>query len=143
MQVGENMLMYHGSDKKSVQKLIQGNIDVAIGGGEIGRGFYLGNMLYVAKAWAMNKHNSMAVLQIEVADNELEKLEPLVLSYEEACEKRSSIRKESKQRTYVFNEDVVWAPIVGTKKIEADQLKWESVCSQNLLNSNKVDRREI
>ncbi|WP_196599646.1 hypothetical protein [Pectinatus frisingensis] len=137
------MLMYHGSDENSIQKLIQGNIDVTIGGGELGQGFYLGNMLYIAKAWAMNKHNSKAVLQIEVADNELESLDPLLLSYEEACEKRSSIRKESKQRTYIFYANVVWAPIVGTKKIEADQLKWESANSQTLLNSNKVFRRKI
>lgn len=137
------MRMYHGSDENSVKTLMQGNIDVTMGGGELGQGFYLGNMLHVAKAWAMNKHKSKAVLEIEVEDSELESLEPLVLSYKEACEKRASIRKKSKQRTYIFNKNVVWAPIVGTKKIETDQLKWESVNSQTLLNGNKVVRRKI
>lgn len=137
------MLMYHGSDENSVQNLIQGNIDVTMGGGEIGQGFYLGDMLHVAKTWAMNKHNSNSVLQIEVEDNDLLSLDPLTLTYEQARKKRSSIRKENKQRTYIFDRNVVWAPIVGTEKIKADQFKWESADSQNLLNSNRVDRRKI
>lgn len=137
------MLMYHGSDENSVQNLIRGNIDVAMGGGEIGKGFYLGDMLHVAKAWAMNKHNSNSVLQVEVKENDFFSLVPLTLTYEEALKKRASIRKENKQRTYIFDRNVVWAPIVGTEKLKADQFKWESADSQNLLNSNRVDRKKI
>jgi uncharacterized C2H2 Zn-finger protein len=132
--------MYHGSDEKTVNDLIRGTIDVSMGGGEIGQGFYLGDMLHIAKAWAWNKHNSKAVLKVEVKDIEILNLDPLTLTYEEAVKKRAYIRSVKKERTYKFNKNIVWSPIVGTCKVRGDQFKWESEESEVFLNSDQVIR---
>ena len=120
------MLMYHGSDENTINNLIKGTIDVSKGGWEIGQGFYLGDMLHVAKAWAWNKHNSKAVLEVDVKDEDVIDLNPLTLNYEDAVKKRALIRKRNQERTYKFNENIVWSPIVGTQKVRGEQLKWES-----------------
>jgi len=137
------MVMYHGSDENTVNKLIGGNIKVSKGGGEIGQGFYLGDMLHIAKAWAWNKHNSKAVLQVEVPDDDMIELNPLTLTYEDAVKKRAYIRSLKQERTYKFNENIVWSPIVGTQKVRGDQLKWESQHAEKILNSNQVFRSRI
>ena len=79
------MYLYHGSDEVTVKSLINGKIDVTKGGGEIGRGFYLGDMLHVAKAWAWNKHDSKVVLEVEVHQNDIKSLRPLSLTYKQVA----------------------------------------------------------
>lgn len=137
------MFMYHGSDENTINNLIMGNVDISKGGGEIGQGFYLGDMLHIAKAWAWNKHNCKAVLQVKVEENDVLDLNPLTLTYEDAVKKRAYIRRLKQERTYRFNENIVWAPIVGTEKVRGDQFKWESKVSEDILNSNQVVRSKI
>lgn len=135
---------YHGTDKNTLKSLLKGNIDVGLGGGELGRGFYTGEHLYVAKAWAKQRHNlNAAVLKIDVADYTVLNCNPISLDREETLEVKKSIKKGNMQRSFLFNRNIVWSPIVGNKKLLGNQSKWESLNSQNLLNSNSVNRSEV
>lgn len=67
---------YHGSDSITVNSLlVPGRIDRSQGDGELGQGFYLGNLLFVSRAWAWNKCKSQrarprplpAVLRVELS----------------------------------------------------------------------------
>lgn len=138
------MLMYHGSKDVIIDNLVSGNIDTSKGGGEIGQGFYLGDMLHIAKAWAWQRHNkSKAVLEVEVDDMDLIALKQLSLDYNDAVRKRLYIRRINQQRTYLFRRNIVCAPIVGGRNVRGNQYKWESGESEDLLNGDKVTRSKI
>ena len=135
---------YHGTNKPTAQSLVDGEIDVTKGGGELGIGFYAGEYLWVAKSWAANrfKHDA-AVVKLEVPDSDYFGLEPLLLSRTDALKQRNAIKSASTTRTHKFNVNVVWSPIVGSTRVDADQHKFESLTAQNLLNSAKVPRGTV
>jgi hypothetical protein len=62
------MEMYHGT-KASAANSIQGlptNVNVNLGGGEMGKGFYVGDNLTLAIAWAKGRHRQPAVIEFEI-----------------------------------------------------------------------------
>lgn len=121
-----------------------GNINPACGGGELGRGFYVGDQLWVAKAWAFNRHKQNAgVLKIEVPDQQFNALSIEVLTRTEAVSLRQRIKGQMATRTYMHGYDVLWSPIVGTMKIEADQYKYESTPAANVLNGAACTRTVV
>lgn len=112
------------------------NIDVTLGGGELGCGFYTGEYLYEAKAWAYHKSKdtSSPVVSVEVADSDFYTLRLQILDAIQAGRYRSIIRKGRYTRTYRFQCDVVWGPIVGSSRVNGDQYKWESQTAETHLN---------
>ncbi len=137
----DKITTYHGTSDKYIKDLIVGKVNTTLGGGELGQGFYLGDKLHVAKAWAKQMHNCEAVIEFQMDDNDFWCFNIESLTNIEAREKRSAIRNNGLTRTYKFLKDVVWSPIVGGPKIYADQYKWESKNDENYLNGNKVLRR--
>lgn len=132
---------YHGTSKQIADELQKGKIDHTIGGGELGQGFYLGDQLWVAKSWAHNRHgNNSAVLRVDVPDQNFNSLSLELLSRTEALELRKEIKSMNATRSYVHGFDVVWSPIVGTTRVEADQYKYESKDGEDLLNSTSCVR---
>ena len=136
------MLSYHGTTEAVVDELINGNIDRTIGGGELGQGFYLSNLSHVARAWGWRKHKSNRILGIEMIESDFWALNILALSYEQAVQRRFYIRRRGETRTYIFNSDTVWAPIVG-RHLNADQYKYESEISEDFLNGDDVIRTKL
>lgn len=135
---------YHGTLLTTAEDLVDGKIDVSLGGGELGMGFYTGEHLWVAKAWAANRHGTQgAVVHIEVEDEEFFGLEPILLSRIDALKHRDEIRKKKSTRTHTFKGNLVWSPIVGTTRIDADQYKFENSKAQKILNGLSVRRRKI
>jgi len=135
---------YHGTTKTVATSILAGAIDVSQGGGELGMGFYTCEYLWVAKAWARNRNKQeAAVVVLSVPDDEYYKLEPLLLSRTEALSERNKIKAAVTTRTHLFNANVVWSPIVGTTRVDADQHKFESKTSQALLNSTKIPRKTV
>lgn len=132
---------YHGTLNTTALLLAEGHIDITRGGGELGMGFYAGDYLWVAKAWAANRHgNDGAVLNIALQDCKFFSLEPLLLSRIDALGHRNAIKSRNATRTFTFGQNVVWSPIVGTTRVDADQYKFESAHSENLLNGEDVLR---
>jgi len=135
------MECFHGTKSATAKSLIAGNVDVSQGGGELGQGFYTGDYLWVAKAWAANRYKKdAAVVKFEIPDTEYFALKPLLLCRTDALKHRNDIKAASATRTYRFKVHVVWSPIVGTTRVDADQHKFEDKKSESLLNGSLVPR---
>jgi len=138
------IVCYHGCSKKIISGLIAGNIDVSLGGGELGRGFYTSLELWTAKIWTLTQYQSETVLKIEMSEQAFTELEPLILTFEQACHYRQLIKQHRATRTYLFHQHVIWSPIVGDQMNgKDDQFKWESKKAERLLNSDKVRKTLI
>jgi hypothetical protein len=140
---------YHGTSKKIANRLQKGTINPCLGGGEMGQGFYLSDRLWTAKSWASNRHQKNAgVLKVEIPESEFKdfgsgQLSLQVLSLEEAIKLRKKIKAKGTTRTYTHGCDVLWSPIVGNRSIYADQYKYESQLSVNVLNGASCVRSVI
>lgn len=136
-----NFEYFHGTSKTTANEIVSGKIAVSLGGGELGQGFYTGEYLWVAKAWAHNRHkNDSAVVKIEVEENTFFSLDPLLLSRLDALTHSKDIKAKGTTRTHTFNRHVVWSPIVGTTRVDADQYKFETKQSETILNGSNVPR---
>jgi hypothetical protein len=125
---------YHGTLDTTADDLVAGKIDISLGGGELGMGFYTGEYLWVAKSWAANRHGlNGAVVCVEVDDDEFFNLEPLLLSRIDALKHRNEIKSAGTTRTFTFSGNVIWSPIVGSTRVDAEQYKFESKRSESLL----------
>lgn len=136
---------YHGTSPAIAQELINKTISVKLGGGELGQGFYTGDQLHQAKAWAKHRFNQSRenVLKLEHLDEDVFSLAIKEMNTNQANLKRSHIKKKGTTRTYTFNVDMVWSPIVGTDRLSTDQYKWESEIAATLLNSNKTTKEVL
>lgn len=134
---------YHGTSSKNAANLVKGNVDVNRGGGELGQGFYTGERLYLAKAWAFQISGDARqnVVEFSKPDAEVASLTLEVLDHGSAALKRHHLRRARATRTFQFGVDMVWAPIVGTDRIVGDQCKWESKVAEKLLNGNLCARK--
>ena len=137
------MRSYHGTSTLHAQRIGAGNVDVTLGGGEIGRGFYTGQHIFEAKAWAYQTTKSMQqnVVEFDTPDADVEAMRLKLLTYSRAYAVRLLLKQRGQTRTYVFDFDMVWAPIVGSARATGDQYKWESAISEALLNGPRTVRR--
>jgi hypothetical protein len=140
-----NFSSFHGTSSGIAQKLCNNNISVALGGGELGRGFYSGELLHEAKAWAKHRFGDYKknVVVLTHRDDDFFSLDSLVMNANQASLKRLYIRSRQQARTYLFNVDLVWAPIVGSSRVSGEQYKWESSVSEKLLNSPKTVKKTV
>jgi len=138
-------LTYHGTSPKIVNEILQYGISVLKGGGELGQGFYTGEYLHEAKTWAYQKTKSKKnnVIEFEHDDTDILNLDIKDLDYQQANRIRFCIKQRKETRSYKFNVDLVWSPIVGTDRVNGSQYKWESMNSEFLLNSNKTRKNVI
>jgi len=138
------MTQYHGTSKSHAEQIIK-QVDVDLGGGELGKGFYTGDFKWAAVRWAFHKYGTQGgcVVEIEFGEDEFCKKDIYLLSKSEAIEWREKIKQRKKQRTFSFGKDVVWAPIVGTYKDVGDQMKWESTQAEEFLNDPQFTKKVI
>lgn len=133
---------FHGTADDYADALVRGEVNTALGGGELGQGFYLGTALHVAKAWAVQMHGCESVVEFQFDDNDFWGFDIECLTEIEALEYRAIIKSKGLTRTYRFLKDLVWSTIVGGPKIYSDQHKWESLKGESFLNSTDVARRK-
>jgi hypothetical protein len=137
------MDLYHGTNEQAIAHLQTGKIDVTHGGGELGMGFYCGDLLYRAKAWAIQKHNSKKVLVVTIDDDDFLSLDPEYLVKEQAVKIRDQIKVTGTTRTHQFFKNAIWSPVVGIPVDDFNQVKWESSIAQSYLNGPTVKRSTI
>ena len=133
---------YHGTSETNAAVIAAGKVDSTLGGGELGRGFYTGEHLYEAKAWAFHQSGDKRknVVLFSTPDNKIELLSIKILDICSASLMRYKIRSKNQTRTFRFNLDFIWAPIVGSERASGDQYKWESSKAEALLNHLKTIR---
>ena len=133
---------FHGTSAATAKELASGKVDSTRGGGELGRGFYTGEHLHEAKAWAVHRSGDRQknVVRFVVPDHDIEALDLLILDHQSAGLRRYQVKRTGTTRTHQFGKDMVWAPIVGSERASGDQYKWESAQAEDLLNSSAVSR---
>lgn len=120
------MEMYHGTSVQAAEDIEENGVDVTKGGGELGQGFYVGDLMYKACAWAWNKYTEQpAIIRYQINDEEFVQQDVLCLSREAAKRKRFEIKKKNSKRSHKFNVAAVWAPVVGIDVENFNQIKFE------------------
>lgn len=132
--------MYHGTSNASYHNIIgpPTNVDVTMGGGELGRGLYLGKDVSLAASWAFGRNNfNSVVLEFDIDDSAYSILSKKEITSEKKVNRLwKCLNKRKLKRTFLFCFDVVVAPFATIKG--GRQFKFESIASQNLLNNNKL-----
>jgi len=143
--IPNKMNSYHGTSSANASTIASGTIYVALGGGELGRGFYTGEHLHEAKAWAFHTSGDKQsnVVFFTTADDDVETLDLELLGYSDAGLQRHWIRQRNETRTFLFGHDMVWAPIVGSERASGDQYKWESNVAELLLNDPSKTQKDV
>lgn len=136
------IIVFHGTSLLHAAEIAAGRINVTLGGGELGRGFYTGEFLHEARAWAFhtNVEGNARVVALEIDDADFFAADPLSLTASQAMAYRNNIRSAGVTRTYLFDRNVVWSEIVGSERVKGDQYKWESSTAETLINGPNVTR---
>ena len=126
-------LAYHGTDLHTARLLAADptRVDVSIGGGELGRGFYAGDHVALAATWARGRHASPGVLEIEIAASRYASLATLTLSWVRVVNTWNQLVRAGGTHTYLFGYDVVYGPLATYP--HAGQHKFESLASEDTL----------
>lgn len=135
------MRRYHGTDDISAQQILDDNINVARGGGELGQGFYVGNLAHQAATWAYHKgrrlNTGYKVISFEIIETDFYSLHRKYLSKQEATLARQRLRKKKEQRIYKFGADAIIAPVVGKYIPNFTQIKFEGQSGENFINATR------
>lgn len=133
------MEQYHGTNSHFAQQISNGGISVNYGGGELGQGFYTGDLCHEAFNWAWHQYEEdNSVVKLNIDDMLFLSLDPLCLNMRATHSYRKRIRRRGQTRTFKFRVNILWAPVVGRHIPNFNQFKYESDSSQTLLNSNEV-----
>jgi hypothetical protein len=117
----------------------RGTINVTMGSGEFGRGFYTQDSVGNAMRWASGRSpNDAAVLQIDIADADYLALDRVALTLKQALRLSARLRRNGEEGSYQRGCDVIVGPLNGNTRIE--QEKFESRVSQDLLNGDTTTR---
>ncbi|MBC7900082.1 MAG: hypothetical protein H7070_08510 [Saprospiraceae bacterium] len=138
------MNAYHGTDKNSSIIIVgpPASVDVTRGGGELGRGFYVGDSLALAASFAVGKFGSnSAVVKFEIDESAFLKLKTLIIKRRGLVwRKWRFFKRKSVTSKYLFGVDVVCSPFATIDM--ACQFKFESLSAQNVLNHHS-DRKSL
>jgi hypothetical protein len=133
------MEQFHGTNTVTATAISNGQIDVTTGGGELGQGFYTGDLSHEAFNWAWHQYQKdRAVVKLVLDDNDFLNLNPLCLDINQTHLHRRQIRDNGATRTFHFLVNVVWAPVVGKHIPNFSQFKYESVNAETYLNGDSV-----
>lgn len=134
-------VLFHGTTRTFAVALaaVPGTINVLVGGGEFGRGFYTQSSVGNAMRWASGRSpNQAAVLRLAIDDGDYNLLHRITLSLPQAVALTAALRKNGTEQTWTRNCDVLIGPLNGNTRIE--QQKFESIGSQTLLNGANTTR---
>jgi len=134
------MITYHGTDIASANNIIgpPSNIDVTRGGGELGRGFYLGENVALAAALSRGKFGlDGVVLKFENDETAYAQLNTRVINRRvNVYEFWRCLINRGLTRQYLYNVDVVCAPFATIDF--SIQYKFESQNAQATLNNHSI-----
>lgn len=133
------MTSYHGTSINSANNIVgpPSNIDVTRGGGELGRGFYVGENISLAKGIAIGKHGqaNAAVIKFDINDADYVRLNVRNIHRRQFVNQLWQILNTAGQKyLYLFNVDVVCAPFATIDF--SYQYKFESANAQTILNNS-------
>jgi hypothetical protein len=131
---------FHGTRRNDALAMMPGAIDVSLGGGEFGRGFYTQSSAANALTWVQHLPavQQACVLALDIDDPGYAALTKLALNLAQARRLTRHLRAAGTTRTYQSGRDVTVGPLNGSNYIE--QQKFESASAQGLLNGPQTKR---
>lgn len=133
------MDLFHGTSKKSKLKILgpPPSVDVSIGGGELGKGFYLGESLALAVIWAKGRFPNPTVLEFNIANSSFAQLAFKKLNHREVLNDWHQLKRLNIHREHIYKYDIIFGPFATNPF--AVQYKFESIIAQNLLNNSIIN----
>lgn len=130
------MLLYHGTSAAVAQALIAApnTISVTVGGGELGRGFYAGDHVALAAAWARGRFSTPKVLEVNIDISAYVQLAVCILNWTQVVNTWNQLKTAGTTRTYLFHYDVVHGPLATYQ--HATQHKFESSNAEGVLRGS-------
>jgi|SRR5450759_791274 hypothetical protein len=130
------MLLYHGTSSGVAQALAAApnTISVARGGGELGRGFYAGDHVALAAAWARGRFPASKVLEVDIDTSAYAQLMIHILNWTQVVNTWNQLKTSGTTRTYLFHSDVVHGPLATYP--HAAQHKFESSNAERVLQAS-------
>lgn len=125
---------YHGGSKASIKSIVA-KVDVTLGSGELGLGFYTQENKTGAVRFAIGRHGELnsACVELEIESSQLMNLTKKVeTDPKKGLRKIKSIRKNNKEKKPCFGKDCVIYPLESDTNII--QYKFESSKAENVLN---------
>jgi hypothetical protein len=141
-------VLYHGTSRLFATAMAGtpaagGTIDVTLGRGEFGRGFYTQSSRGNAyrRGQALYGGNNSAMLVLDIDDMAYHGLVVQHLTLNMAQMLNAALRNNNTQGTYTTNHDAIVGPLVGQQKTE--QQKFQSGNAQTLLNGAQTQRSVV
>lgn len=130
------MRVYHGTDATTAHALAANPrlVDVTRGGGELGRGFYTGDSVALAIAWARGRDANGRVLEVEVDTSQYASLAVKTLNWPQVWTTWQQLFATGQTHTYLFGYDVVYGPLATNPHV--GQHKFESQAAEKVLQQS-------
>ena len=129
------MDMYHGTNSVAASAIAK-KVEVNLGGGELGQGFYAGESIALAAAWSQGRFNKDAkVVKVKLPDSDFVKLRiKQVGHFGYLRQLWRKLKTTHATKTFKFGADVVVAPFATLSF--SYQYKFESPNAETVLNSS-------
>ena len=137
-----NNISYHGTNKNHAEEIVgpPSQLDISLGRGELGRGFYTGNSIALAAIWAQHRHLTEAVvIEFDIPKQNFVQLKGYIVKSQALVnENWHFLKLRGETNTYLFGYDYIIAPF-ATIEHTGNQIKFESENAEiELRNSEKT-----
>ncbi len=129
------MIVFHGTDQNSANAILTTGIDVTLGGGELGQGFYVGENVALVAARAKGKTpNNFAVIEFDVNNSDFITLNMKIIRRQDFLVKQwASLIRRNLTHTRTYGYDVICAPYATFEF--SNQYKFETQAGENVINN--------
>ena len=132
-------ISYHGTNKASANIIMEPppGVNVGIGKGELGKGFYTGSSIALAAIWAQLRYgNDGVVIEFDIPKPRFVQLKGcLVKSQAEVADMWGTLKTSNGTTTFLFGYDYIIAPF-ATIELTGHQYKFESQKAEDELNAS-------
>lgn len=129
---------YHGTNITSANNIIGPpcNVDLTLGGGELGVGFYVGSSVALSGSRAKSKYKrNSAIIEFNILPKDYYSLSLLILYNRTSVRKFwNLLRKTRRTHSYQYGYDIIRAPFAVI--YYSLQEKYESINGKNLLDNS-------
>jgi hypothetical protein len=131
------MDLYHGTSHTIADELSKNPslVSVEKGGGELGRGFYAGDHIALAAAWARGRYGgAVGVLAISIDPSAYVTLAIKTLNWHQVVNTWNQLKANGQTGTFLFGWDLVHGPLATLQ--HATQHKFESAAAEGVLRAS-------
>ena len=131
-------ISYHGTNKTSAEIIIgpPPGVDVNVGKGELGKGFYTGSSIAIAAIWAQNRFREEGVvIKFDIPEERFVRLKGKIVKTQiEVVDNWDKLKTNGEVRSFEFGHDYIIAPFATIEHI-GNQYKFESKKAEDELNA--------